>query len=76
MSVIEIENELKQMPDAQRLIAIEIATALIKKNLTEKTSENKLSLEEAAALLYEDYLYDEELTAVTRALDGEDIHDV
>ena len=75
MSVIEIENELKQMSDTQRLIVIEIATGLIKKNLTEKNSENKLSLEEAAELLYEDYLYDEELTAVTRALDGEDFHD-
>ena len=76
MSVTEIENKLKQMSDAQRLIVIEIATSLIKKNLTEKTSEKKLSLEEAAELLYEDYLYDEELTAVTRALDGEDFHDV
>jgi len=76
MSVIEIENELKQMSDAQRLIVIEIATGLIKKNLTKKISGNKLSLEEAAELLYEDYLYDEELTAVTRALDGEDFHDV
>jgi len=76
MSVIEIENELKQMSDTQRLIVIEIATGLIKKNLTEKNSENKLSLEEAAELLYEDYLYDEELMAVTRALDGEDFHDV
>jgi len=76
MSVIEIENKLKQMSDTQRLIVIEIATGLIKKNLTEKTSENKLSLEEAAELLYEDYLYDEELTAVTRALNGEDFHDV
>ena len=76
MSVIEIENELKQMSDTQRLIVIEIATGLIKKNLTEKKSENKLSLEEAAELLYEDYLYDEELMAVTRALDGEDFHDV
>jgi len=54
MSVIEIENKLKQMSDTQRLIVIEIANGLIKKNLTEKTSENKLSLEEAAELLYED----------------------
>ncbi len=76
MSVTEIENKLKQMSDTQRLIVIEIATGLIKKNLTEKTFENKLSLEEAAELLYEDYLYNEELTAVTRALDGEDFHDV
>ena len=65
MSVIEIENELKQMSDTQRLVVIEIATNLIKKNLTERNSEKKLSLEEAAELLYEDYLYDEELTAVT-----------
>ncbi len=65
MSVIEIENKLKQMSNTQRLIVIEIATNLIKKNLIEKTSEEKLSLEEAAELLYEDYLYDEELTAVS-----------
>ncbi|MGI8639015.1 MAG: hypothetical protein ACR2MG_03585 [Pyrinomonadaceae bacterium] len=74
MSVIEIENELKQMSDSQRLVVNEIATSLIRKNLTEKTSEKKLSLEAAAELLYEDYLHDEELTAVTRALDGEDFY--
>jgi len=32
MSVTEIEHKLKQMLDTQRLIVIEIATSLIKKN--------------------------------------------
>lgn len=76
MSVVEIENELKQMSDVQRLTVIEIATNLIRKNLNQKIPENKPTLEEAAELLYEDYLYDEELTAVTGALDGEDFYDV
>lgn len=75
MSVVEIENELKEMSNTQRLMVIEIATSLIRKNLAGKESEKKLSLEEAAELLYEDYLHDEELTAVTRALDGEDFLD-
>jgi len=76
MSVVEIENELKQMSDTQRIAVIEIAANLIRKNLTEENPQKKLSLEEAAELLYEDYLYDEELTAVTRALDGEDFYNV
>lgn len=76
MSVIEIENELKKMSNTQRLLVIEIATSLIRKNIAGKESEKKLSLEEAAEMLYEDYLHDEELTAVTRALDGEDFLDV
>ncbi len=76
MSVIEIENELKKMSDTQRLMVIEVATSLIRKNIAGKESGEKLSLEEAAELLYEDYLHDEELTAVTRALDSEDFLDV
>ena len=76
MSVIEIENELKKMSDNQRLMVIEFATSLIRKNIAGKESGEKLSLEEAAELLYEDYLHDEELTAVTRALDSEDFLDV
>ena len=76
MSVIEIENELKKMSNTQRLLVIEIATSLIRKNIAGKEPEKKLSLEEAAEMLYEDYLHDEELTAVTRALDGEDFLDV
>lgn len=76
MSVVEIENELKKMSDTQRLMVIEVATSLIRKNIAGKESGEKLSLEEAAELLYEDYLHDEELTAVTRALDGEDFLDV
>ena len=71
MSVVEIENELEKMSDAERLIVIEIATKLIRKNLDNKTSPKKLSLEEAAELLRNDYLNDPELTAFT-ALDGED----
>jgi hypothetical protein len=63
------------MSDDQRLVVIEIATSLIRKNLTKENLENKTSLEEAADLLYENYLYDEELTAVTRALEIEDFHD-
>ena len=76
MNTIEIENELEQMSNEQRFTVIEIAAKLIRKNFTEKTSEKKLSLEEAAELLYEDYLHDEELTAVTTALEGEDFYDV
>lgn len=71
MSVVEIENELEKMSDAERLIVIEIATKLIRKNLDNKTSPKKLSLEEAAELLRNDYLNDPELIAFT-ALDGED----
>lgn len=71
MSVVEIENELEQMSNAERLIVIEIATNLIRKNLTESGSGKKLSLETAAELLYEDYLNDKELTAFT-ALDAEE----
>ncbi len=76
MSVIEIENELQKMSDAQRLTVIEIATNLIRKNLNRENSGEHSTLEEAAELLYEDYLYDEELTVVTRASDGEDFSDV
>jgi hypothetical protein len=75
MSVVEIEKKLEKMSDDQRLVVIEIATSLIRKNLTKENLENKTSLEEAADLLYENYLYDEELTAVTRALEIEDFHD-
>lgn len=70
--MLEIENELEKMSDAQRLTIIEFTTNLIRKNLNRKSPENKSSLEAAAELLYEDYLYDEELTAVTGAFDGED----
>ncbi len=75
MSVDAIENELIKMSNVERLSVVERAIRLIRENIVVESPEKKLSLEEAAELLYEDYLYDEELTAVTRALDGEDFYD-
>ena len=78
MSVIEIENELKQMSNTERLVVIEIATKLIRSDLPQPGEESvnkKLSMREAAELLRDDYLYNLELTAFT-ALDGEDFLNV
>lgn len=78
MSVLELTKELKQMSNTNRLLIIEVATKLIRNEIKDdkKSPTKKLSLRESAELLYEDYLHDEELTAVTRALDGEDFYDV
>lgn len=75
MSIDVIDNELIKMSNAERLSVVEKAIRLIRKNIVVESPEKKLSLEEAAELLYEDYLNDEELTAVTGALDGEDFYD-
>jgi hypothetical protein len=76
MSVLEIENELRQMSNSERLFVIEIATDLIRKNLSEKNLPKKLSLEESAELMRDEYLNNRELTIVTDSLASEDFYNV
>lgn len=75
MTIAEVAAELETMSDNDKLRVIEVATSLVRKNLNKTEFAKKLSLEEAADLFREDYLYDEELTAVTRALEYEDFID-
>jgi hypothetical protein len=78
MSVLEIENELRQMSNSERLFVIEIATKLLKNDLNrEKESEAELKrkLVRSAEIMKDEYLNNEELTAVTRALEYEEFFD-
>jgi len=70
MSVVEIENELEKMTNAERLFVIEIATKLVRREFSTK----KEKLKRSAEIMLSEYGGDKELTATT-ALDGEDFLD-
>ena len=70
MSLIEIENELEKMTNAERLFVIEIATKLVRREFSTK----KEKLKRSAEIMLSEYGGDKELTATT-ALDGEDFLD-
>ena len=78
MSVTKIENELEKMTNEERFFVIEIATRLIRREMSGKP---KLSLEEkraklrrSAEIMLSEYQNDKELTAMT-ILDGEEFLD-
>jgi hypothetical protein len=79
MSVAEIENQLEQMSNNERLIVIEIATKLLQNNLNieqnDPLAEMRSKLKRSAEIMESEYLNNEELTAVTRALEYEDFLD-
>jgi len=74
MSVVEIEQELQKMNNAERLIVIEIAAKFLKADF-ENDSEAKRKLRQSAEVMREEYAQDKNLTAITD-LDGEDFYDV
>ena len=77
MSVVEFTDELKRMSNADRLLIIEAATKLVRNEIeNKKTGNKKLSLEESAKLMRDEYLSNKELTIVTDSLASEDFYDV
>lgn len=79
MSVLELTEELKKMSNADRLLIIETATKLVRREIENKGKNNgrkKLSLEESAELMREEYLNNKELTIVTDSLEGEDFYGI
>lgn len=70
MSVIEIESELKKMTNEERLVVIEIATKLVRREFSTK----KKRLKQSAEIMLSEYANDKEVTAMT-AFDGEDFLD-
>ncbi len=79
MSVLELTEELKKMSNADRLLIIEAATKLVRReigNTDKKNVRRKLSLEESAELMRDEYLNNKELTIVTDSLEGEDFYEV
>lgn len=70
MSVVEIENELKKMTNAERLFVIEIATKLVRCEFSTKKEKLKRSTE----IMLSEYGSDKELTVMT-VFDGEDFLD-
>lgn len=79
MSVLELTEELKTMSNADRLLIIEAATKLVRREIENKGKNNgrkKLSLEESAELMREEYLNNKELTIVTDSLEGEDFYEI
>ncbi len=78
MSVLELTEELKTMSNADRLLIIETATKLIRREIknTSEIGGKKLSLEESAKLMRDEYLNNKELTIVTDSLAGEDFYEI
>ena len=74
MTNSEIIDQLKQLTTAERLAVIEVATRLIREDLSQSEVNGKsedTQLTQAAKALLADYQSDPELTAFT-SLDGED----
>lgn len=74
MSVVEIEQELEKMTNAERRIVIEIATKLIYGKRRLSLEEKRAKLKESAEMMFSEYTNDKDLTALT-VLDGEDFVD-
>ena len=71
MSVVEIENELKKMTNAERRVVFEIATKLVRSDI----SESRQKLRKSAEIMLSEYTSNKGLTDLTE-LDGEDFFDV
>lgn len=78
MSVLELTKELQKMSNADRLLIIEVATKLVRREIEDekKLPTKKLSLKESAELMRDEYLNNRELTIVTDSLAHEDFYDV
>ena len=78
MSVLEIENELEKMTNQERFFVIEIATKLIRREMTGKTkkslAEKRAKLRHSAEIMLSEYQHNKELTALT-VLDSEEFPD-
>ena len=78
MSVLEIERELRQMSNAERLVVIEFATKLVRETLPDKLllslAEKRRKLKSSAEIMLAEYANDKKLTALTM-LDGESFLD-
>jgi hypothetical protein len=64
----QILREINSLPLLQKMLVVEKVICSIRKE------EEKMSLEEAADSLYNDYINDKDLTAFA-ALDGEDFYE-
>lgn len=75
MTQTEILQEFKGLTLAEQLETLRVALGIVEANFrhSQMTNGEHLPLAEAAALLLEDYMTDEELISFT-ALDGEDLH--
>jgi hypothetical protein len=78
MSVLEIESELQKMTNTERLFVIEIATKLIRGEMSGKyrssLEEKRAKLRQSAEMMLSEYTNNKDLTALT-SLDGEDFLD-
>lgn len=75
MTQSEFLNQFERMSIPQQLDLLKSAIQIVEKKFqqSERSESGKLPLDEAAKLLLQDYMEDENLTSFT-ALDGEDFY--